>query len=125
MALASLGSPFTVLKKQLADLWGVLIIQTRGREHRGNEYPSILNLEAGHLAELMQFLASLFRFSLAVAAAALAWSRAARSDLPVSGSVGEAEDDLLCSSSAGMLRAPRFGVRQPRSFPLPCCREVA
>lgn len=35
MALASLGCAFTVLKKQLADMWGVLIIQTRGRERQG------------------------------------------------------------------------------------------
>lgn len=37
MALASLGYTFTVLKKQLADMWGVLIIQTRGRGCSGGE----------------------------------------------------------------------------------------
>lgn len=42
------------------------------------------------------------------------------------GSFGEAQGDLLGSSSMGRLRAPklRAGVQQPGLFLLLCCREV-
>lgn len=73
----------------------------------------------GHLAELPQVLSSLFPFSLAVAAAALAWSRALRSHLPVSRSFGKVQGDPLGSSSAGRLRAPRLRFRGRQLRPLP------
>lgn len=75
----------------------------------GRAMPACFGSKAGHLEELVQVSCSLFPFSLAVAAAALAWSPELCSHLPVSHSSGKVQGDPRGSASAGMLRTPCLG----------------
>lgn len=65
----------------------------------------------------MPFVSSLFRFSLAVAAAALAWSHAASSKLPAPGSFGERHKETWWVQQAC--------VWHPSPFPVLGCRDAA